>query len=59
MPVPDIAPTGLPISYDVLCDLLCRMLSIVFSMKTRLFLIDSPPGRVGEFESVWFFFVPS
>ena len=52
MPVPDIAPTGLPISYDVLCDLLYKMLSIVFSMKTLLFLIDSPGGRVGEFESV-------
>ena len=49
MPVPDIAPTGLFMKLDVLLDLLYKMLSIVLSMKTLLFLIAS---CLGEFESV-------
>lgn len=49
VPVPDIAPTGLFIKDDVLLDLLCNMLSIVLSMKTRLFFIVS---CLGEFERV-------
>jgi len=51
VPVPDMAPTGLFINEDALLDLLCKMLSMVFSMNTRLFLIVS---CLGEFESVKF-----
>lgn len=47
VPVPDIAPTGLFMKLDVLLDLLCKMLSMVLSMNTRLFLIVS---YLGEFE---------
>ena len=57
VPVPDIAPTGLFIKEDALFDLLCKMLSTVFSMKTRLFLIVSP--LFGELDIVLFFCVPS
>lgn len=51
VPVPDMAPTGLFMNEFVLLDLLCKMLSIVLSMKTRLFFIVS---CLGELESVWF-----
>ena len=54
VPVPDIAPTGLFMKDDVLFVFVCRMLSTVFSMKTRLFFIVSPPAATplpfcGEF----------
>ena len=49
VPVPDMAPTGLFMKLDVLLDLLCKMLSMVLSMNTRLFLIVS---CLGEFDSV-------
>ncbi len=48
VPVPDIAATGLVMNDDALLDLLCKMLSTVFSIKTRLFLIVSP--LFGEFD---------
>ena len=51
VPVPDIAPTGFYMNEFVLLDLLCKMLSIVLSMKTLLFFIAS---CLGEFESVRF-----
>lgn len=49
MPVPDIAPTGLFMKLDALLDLLYKILSMVLSMKTRLFLMVS---CLGEFDSV-------
>lgn len=51
VPVPDIAPTGLFMKDEVLLDLLCKMLSIVLSINTRLFFIVS---CFGEFEIVRF-----
>lgn len=51
VPVPLIAPTGLFMKEDVLVCLLCKMLSTVFSMKTRLFFI--PSAFVGEFVNVF------
>ena len=58
VPVPDIAPTGLFICKDdVFAVFWCMMLSTVFSMKTRLFLIISPlpllPTLVGELVLLW------
>ena len=55
VPVPDIAPTGLFIcNEDVFAVFWCMMLSTVFSMKTRLFLMISPlPLPCGEFVLLW------
>lgn len=55
-PDPLMTPTGLAMRLEdvgALLDLLCRILSTVFSMKTRLFLIISV--FVGELFSVKFF----
>ena len=55
VPVPDMAPTGLLfMKLDVFVLFVCKILSTVFSMKTRLFFIVSPPPAtvspfVGEF----------
>ena len=51
VPVPDITPTGLPMKDVALDDLLCKMLSTVFSMKILLFLIV-PSFLLGLFEIV-------
>jgi hypothetical protein len=53
VPVPDIAATGLVMKEDALLDLLCKMLSTVFSINTRLFFIVS--FLLGEFEMLWCF----
>lgn len=58
VPVPDMAPTGLPIKDVALLDLLCKMLSTVFSMKIRLFFIVSS-RLFGLFEMVCGTFEPS
>jgi len=50
VPVPDVIPTGLVMKELALLDLLCRILSTVFSMKTRLFFIASP--LFGELDKV-------
>ena len=55
VPVPDIAPTGLVMKEEALLDLLCKMLSTVFSMNTRLFFIVSP--LFGEFDIVLCFWL--
>lgn len=52
VPVPDIAATGLVMNDDALLDLLCKILSTVFSINTRLFLIVSP--LFGEFDILCF-----
>ena len=52
VPVPDITPTGLPMNDVALDDLLCKMLSTVFSMKILLFLIV-PSFLFGLLESVY------
>lgn len=45
VPDPGIAPTGLFMNEDVFVVFVCRILSIVLSMKTRLFFIVSCIGE--------------
>lgn len=50
VPVPDMAPTGLFMNDDVFAVFVCKMLSIVFSMNTRLFfMLSEAPFFCGEF----------
>lgn len=53
VPDPGIAPTGLVMNEFVFACFVCRILSIVLSMKTRLFFIVS---AIGEFDRLVFYF---
>ncbi len=60
VPVPDMTPTGLPMKEVALLDLLCKILSTVFSIKMRLFfIVPASLFLLGLFEIVCGNFEPS